>query len=276
MAVPAATLGPHTSTPLTRPDLKLVTWNVNSLKAREDYVRHYLAQKAPDILCIQELKLEDSRVPLALFEEHGYHLAIHGQKQWNGVLIASREPITDVHRGLPDGDEGQSRLISVRTAGLRVINLYCPQGQSADSPKFQYKLGFYAALTRWLAAEVDMAEPVALVGDLNVAPGPDDVWSVEAFENVPTYHPLEHEAWKKMVALGLHDAVQPFVPPRTFTFWDYRGAAFRYDQGMRIDHLLVSEPLRERVTGAFVDRDFRKKIEGLSASDHAPVGIEIR
>jgi exodeoxyribonuclease-3 len=255
--------------------VKLVTWNVNSLKARGDYVRHYLTDKAPDILCIQELKLEDQHVPIALFEEFGYHVAVFGQKQWNGVLIASREPITDVHRGLPAGDEGQSRLISARTAGLRVINLYCPQGQSADSPKFQYKLGFYAALTRWVADEVDLSEPVALVGDLNVAPGPDDVWSVEAFENVPTYHPLEHEAWRELVSLGLHDAVRPFVPPGTFTFWDYRGAAFRFNQGMRIDHLLVSEALKARVTGAFVDREFRKKIGELAASDHAPVGIEI-
>ncbi|MCB9730167.1 MAG: exodeoxyribonuclease III [Deltaproteobacteria bacterium] len=255
--------------------MKLVTWNVNSLKARADYVRRYLAERSPDVLCIQELKLEDDHVPVELFEEHGYHLAIYGQKQWNGVLIASREPITDVHRGLPEGEAGQSRLISARTAGLRLVNLYCPQGQSADSPKFQYKLEFYAALTRWLAAEVDLGEPLAVVGDLNVAPGPDDVWSVEAFENVPTYHPLEHAAWAELVGLGLHDAVAPFVPPRTFTFWDYRGGAFRFDHGMRIDHVLVSEALRPRVTGAFVDRDFRKKIDGLSASDHAPVGVEL-
>lgn len=255
--------------------MRIVTWNVNSLKARHDYVAAYLDAISPDILCIQELKLETDKVPRELFESRGYHLAAHGQKQWNGVAIASRQPITDVIAGF-DGEEGQSRLISARSAGIRLVNLYCPQGQSADSPKFQYKLRFFAALNRWIRERCDPAEPTVLTGDINIAPSADDIWDPELFAGVPSFHPREHEAWAELLAFGLSDVVKPHIQPGTYSFWDYRRARFRFNQGMRIDHHLLTAPLAARVVDAGVNRDWRKVQGGLKASDHAPVWIELQ
>jgi exodeoxyribonuclease-3 len=255
--------------------MKIVTWNVNSLNVRAELVGLYLDAVAPDVLCLQELKLPDDKVPTELFESRGYHVAVHGQKSWNGVLIASKRPLEEVHRGLDPADEGESRLISALTGGIRVVNLYCPQGQSVESPKFEYKLRFYDGLLDWLGGSCDLAGPLVLLGDLNIAPRPEDVWSPEEMEGIPSFHPLEHARWARLVSLGLEDAVVARIKPRTFTFWDYRGAAFRFNQGMRIDHLLVTAPLRDKVTEAWVDRDWRKKRGELKPSDHAPVGIAL-
>ena len=259
--------------------MKLVTWNVNSLNARETLVAHYLDEAQPDVLCLQELKLPDERVPRELFTERGYHVAVHGQLRWNGVLIASKQPLEDVHAGLPEGDEGQSRLIAASTFGLRVVNLYCPQGQSVDSDKFPYKLRFFEALNRWLRETCDPSAPLAVLGDINIAREPEDIYDPEAFAGVPSFHPDEHAAFDALLAFGLQDAVKPFIEPGTYSFWDYRGAAFRYNKGMRIDHVLASAALAERVSGGGVERDWRKKKEvggeKLTASDHAPVFVEI-
>ena len=256
--------------------LEIVTWNVNSLKARAEFVERYLAETQPDILGIQELKLESDKVPRELFEQHGYHLAIHGQKQWNGVLIASKFPIDDVHMGLPHGDDGQSRLIAVRTGGLDVVNLYCPQGQSADSPKFQYKLTFYSALSTWISESYTPSDALVVMGDLNVAPNPDDVYDLEAMSGVPTYHPKEHEAWAALTGWGLSDAVRPYLEPHSYSYWDYRGMAFRFNQGFRIDHILGTKAIIDRTQHGWIDRQQRKKKDGLTPSDHAPVGIRLQ
>jgi exodeoxyribonuclease-3 len=254
--------------------MKICTWNVNSLKARAEYVSAFLDEVAPDVLGIQELKLETDKVPREMFEERGYHLAIHGQKQWNGVLIASKTPIEDVHTGLPMGDMGQSRLVACTTAGLRFVNLYCPQGQAVDSPKFTYKLGFFEQLRAWIAEEYSPSDPLVVMGDINIAPKPHDVWNLEKMQGVPTYHPLEHEQWAGLVDWGLHDVVEPHIEPGTFSFWDYRAMSFRFNQGFRIDHVLMTEPLLGRVQGAWVERDWRKKKGDLKASDHAPVVVD--
>ena len=146
--------------------MKLVTWNVNSLKARAEFVADYLDEAQPDVLCLQELKLEEENVPKEIFEERGYELAIHGQRQWNGVLIASKKPISNIVKGLPDGDEEQSRLIACEIDDLKLVNLYCPQGQTEDSPKFQYKLRFYEALRKWIAENYSPNDNLLVVGDL--------------------------------------------------------------------------------------------------------------
>ncbi|MEL6108083.1 MAG: exodeoxyribonuclease III, partial [Planctomycetota bacterium] len=255
--------------------MRLMTWNVNSLKARAKFVAGYLDETEPDVLCLQELKLEEEHVPTEMFTERGYQLAIHGQKQWNGVLIASKEPIKNVVTGLPDGDEGQSRLIACEIGDLKLVNLYCPQGQSEESDKFQYKLRFYEALNQWVADRYKPSDNLLIVGDLNIAPLKTDVWDVGEFKNVPTYHPLEHEQWKRLIDFGLEDVIEPHIEPGQFTFWDYRGGYFRDNKGMRIDHMLATKSVATWVIGAEIDREARKKRGGDAPSDHAPVTATI-
>ena len=255
--------------------MKIVTWNVNSLKARTEFVGLYLDAEAPDVLCIQELKLDTDAVPVELFESRGYHVAMHAQRQWNGVLIASRQPIVDVHRGLLMGDDGQARLVAGTTGGIRFVNLYCPQGQRVDSPKFPYKLRFYDTLIDWLPDACDLAAPLVVLGDLNIAPTADDIWDPERFRGVPSFHPEEHARWERLVGLGFTDLARPHLPPGTYSFWDYRAGAFHKGQGMRIDHVLGTAPVVPRVQGAWVGRDWRKKQGEFKASDHAPVTVEL-
>lgn len=252
--------------------MKVVTWNVNSLNARADFVQRYLDAERPDVLAMQELKLPDERVPREIFESRGYHLVIHGQKQYNGVAIASLAPITASGQGLPDGDENQSRLCWADIDGVRFINLYCPQGASADSDKFAYKLRFYDALLAWIGRNSTPATVV--LGDLNIAPEPRDIWDPVLMDGVPSFHPEEHVRWRALVGLGFEDVVRDRVPPRTFSFWDYRGVAFRNNDGMRIDHVLMTPTVAARVRGAGIARAWRKKVDGLAASDHAPVWVE--
>ncbi len=264
------------SADLEAPRVKLVTWNVNSIKARADYVSLFLDAEAPDVLAVQELKVDGPNIPLALFEARGYHVAFHAQPRWNGVLIASRlGPIEAVHRGLEGADEGEARLVSGVTGGLRIVNLYCPQGQRVDSPKFPFKLRFFDGLRTWLEQTLD-GSPTVVIGDLNIAPGPDDIWAPERFADVPSYHPEEHARWDRLLALGLSDVVRPHVPPKTYSFWDYRGGAFHREHGMRIDHVLANAAAADRVEGAWVARDWRKKKDGLTPSDHAPVVVQLR
>lgn len=253
--------------------MKLVTWNVNSLNVRGPLVEQFLDEVSPDVLCIQELKLPTERVPQEIFTRRGYHVAVHGQPRWNGVLTASKTPLEDVSAGFP-GEEGQSRMQTVRTNGVQIVNLYCPQGSAADSPKFAYKKRFFDALLTWLEAQ-DPAAPLIITGDINIAPNPDDVWSVEAFDNVPTYHPEEHARWKALLDWGLTDAARPHLPDNAYTFWDYRGGSFWKNKGMRIDHFLVTASVLSGVVSGQVHRSWRKKRGELKASDHAPVELVI-
>ncbi len=264
--------------------MRLVTWNCNSLSARKELVGLYLDEEKPDVLCLQELKLETDKVPRELFESRGYHVAVHGQRSWNGVLIASKFPLRDIEVGLPLADLGEARLIAATLDApgtgsaigpLRVVNLYCPQGQSVESEKFAYKLGFYDGLIAWAERARAAYASLVVCGDLNVAPGDDDVWDTKQFVDTPSFHPLEHQRLARLLALGFHDAVRPHIKPRTFTFWDYRGGAFRFDQGLRIDHVLVSKSLVPHVSEAWVARPWRKKKGELTPSDHAPVGIRL-
>ena len=258
--------------------MKICTWNANSIKARAEVCGLLLDAHQPDLIAIQELKLEASEVPRALFEERGYHLAIHAQKTWNGVLIASKQPITDVIAGVPTIEAEQARVLAVTTLGTRFVNLYCPQGQRTDSPKYAYKLRFYDALVDWLGETIAPSAPDGrwvVLGDLNIAPEPRDIWDPARFRATPSFTPEEHARWAKVIALGLEDVVKERVPPKTYSFWDYRGGAFHKKQGMRIDHILASPPVAGDVAEAFVARDWRKKQAGLTPSDHAPVFVTL-
>jgi exodeoxyribonuclease-3 len=255
--------------------VRIVTWNCNSLNARGQLVSDFLAAEAPDVLVLQELKLETERVPVSRFADLGYHVAVHGQRAWNGVLIASRAPLGDVMTGLPAAEQGQSRVIAATTGGLRFVNVYAPQGQSADSEKFAYKLDFYDALIAWLEGQLTDPTPLVLLGDLNIAPGPGDLWDPVGWAEVPSHHPLERQRFARLQALGLVDLVASRVPPATYTFWDYRGAAFRMNQGLRIDHILGNAAVASRVVSAEVGRAWRKKRGELTPSDHAPVTVTL-
>ncbi len=257
--------------------MKLVTWNVNSLNVRQEYVSGFLDRVQPDVLALQELKLETHKVPRELFESRGYHLAVFGQPQWNGVLIASKGPIEELQRGLevPGAEEIEARLLAVRTLGLTVVDVYCPQGQSVESPKFPYKLAFFDALVAWLSARFSPEEALVLLGDYNVAPAARDLYDPVGLAGVPSFHPEEHQRLEALRRFGLEDVCEPFLPAGTYSFWDYRGGAFRFNQGMRIDHIWVTPPLRDRVKGASVSRDDRKKRGELVPSDHAPVILEL-
>ncbi len=255
--------------------MKIVSWNVNSLNVRQELVGLYLDEVAPDVLCLQELKLPTDRVPRDLFEDRGYHLAVHGQKQWNGVLIASRQPLEDVQLGHPPAEDGQARFMAVTTGGVRLVNLYCPQGQRVDSPKFPYKLAFFDALLAWVKEGHRPEEDLVITGDINIAPKARDIYDPDGFANVPSFHPEEHARLQQLLDWGLVDELEGHLPPQTYTFWDYRRAAFRFNNGMRIDHFLVTDSIHQRVERGWVDRPWRKKRGELKASDHAPVGIEL-
>lgn len=247
--------------------MRICTWNINSAKARAELLAAFLDRVAPTILGLQELKVVDEELPREVFESRGYHVVSQGQRTYNGVALAARMPIREVVRGFP-GDEGQSRLIAARIGGLRVLNLYCPQGSEVDSPKYAYKLRFYDALIDWVAEW----KPDLIMGDLNIAPLPEDVWDPVEMKEQVSFTAEEHARWARLLALGYADLVRGFVGPRAFTFWDYRESCFARDRGMRIDHHLGTSALAARVQGARVLREEREREK---ASDHAPVLLEV-
>ena len=228
----------------------------------------------PDVLCVQELKSPTDKVPTEVFTERGYEVAVFGQKSWNGVMIASKIPMTDVEMGLPDnGHEDQSRAIAATINGIRIVNLYCPQGQSADSEAFAFKKRFLRSIVRLIDSTCSADQSLIVTGDFNIAPHPVDLYDVSVFENVPTHHPEELSRWKRQLDWGLSDLSEGYLSPGTYTFWDYRRGAFQRNMGMRIDHFIGTASMKSKTQRVSVIRDFRKKKDGLTASDHAPVEL---
>lgn len=252
--------------------MKIVSWNVNSLKARAEHVANFLDRVSPTVLCMQELKLEDNKVPTEIFSSRGYFLETHGQRTYNGVAIASKLPMTQVTRSLPEGDEGESRYIHACIDGVTIVNLYCPQGRAVDNPKFQYKLGFYDALQARVEADFSPNQPLVITGDLNIAPQDDDVYDVAKMTGVCSFTDIEKQKFQRLLDWGLVDASKPYLEPKTFTFWDYRMNCYPRDAGYRIDHFLVSAPVLARVQGSHVHRVERGREK---ASDHAPVDLDL-
>ncbi|NNH75551.1 exodeoxyribonuclease III [Nocardia uniformis] len=265
--------------------MRLATWNVNSIRSRVDRVLSWLDRSDVDVLAMQETKCRDDQFPFERFEEAGYEVAHVGHSQWNGVAIASRIGLTDVETGFPhqpgfDKDAGESllsapvveaRAIGATCGGVRVWSLYVPNGRALADPHYTYKLEWLAALrdngTDWLAQ--DPAAQIALVGDWNIAPTDDDVWSPEFFVGKTHVSQPERDAFAAMTAAGYADVMRPIHPgPGIYTYWDYTQLRFPRKEGMRIDFILGSPALAARVTDANVDREERK---GKGASDHAPV-----
>lgn len=266
--------------------MRIATWNVNSLRARRDRVAWWLERARPDVLLLQETKLSDADAPGAWFASLGYELAHHGEGRWNGVAIASRVGLTDVtmNFGEPErvGERRSSdaapleeaRMISATCGGVRVASLYVPNGRSVSSPFYAAKLAWFEHLERWLARTHAPSEPLVLGGDYNVAPEDRDVWDAEACHGGTHVSAPERAAIGRLLAWGLVDAYRARTPAAgRFSWWDYRAGDFHKNFGMRIDYLLVTRPVAERVVFAEIDREARKGKP--TPSDHAPVVIDL-
>jgi len=256
--------------------VKLVTWNVNSIRARFGRVLEWVKQQQPDVLCMQEIKCVDQEFPVDDLRALGYEIALHGQKTYNGVAILARAPLTltDVTRGFDDGgDETQARLIAATVGGVRVVNVYVPNGQAPGTDKYTFKLAWYERLRAYVAAAVGKHERFVVCGDFNVAPAPEDVHDPAVWEGQIHFSIPEREALATIVAAGVEDVLRRMHPSgQFFTWWDYRQLAFPKNKGLRIDHILASPALAARVRSVAIDREARK---GKEPSDHAPVIAEL-
>jgi exodeoxyribonuclease-3 len=254
--------------------MRLATWNVNSVRAREERVLRWLSARQPDVVCLQELKVADDAFPHLPLRALGYHAAVHGQKTYNGVAVLSRTTPAEVERGFGDGgDESQARLVAARVDDIHVVSVYVPNGQEVGSEKWAYKVEWLKRLRVWLDRRFARTDLVALCGDMNVAPEARDVCDPAAWEPSVLFHPEARAALEGVCAWGLVDAFRlHHEAPGLYTWWDYRMLAFPRNQGLRIDHVLLSEPLAARCTAARIDRDERK---GKLPSDHAPVVVEL-
>ncbi len=254
--------------------MKIVSWNVNSLNVRLPHLRQWLAAFAPDVVALQETKLEDARFPDTALAEAGYRSVFAGQKTYNGVAILSREPAQDVQIGIPGFEDEQKRAIAATIGGVRIIDLYVVNGQDVGTEKYAYKLRWLDAVHSWLRLELQRHPDLVVLGDFNIAPEPRDthdpaVWN----DNHILTSTAEREALQRLLALGLHDAFR--LHPQEegqFSWWDYRQGGFRRNHGLRIDLTLVSERLRPRCLAAGIDREPRTWDR---PSDHAPAWVEL-
>ncbi|MGL4602957.1 MAG: exodeoxyribonuclease III [Iodobacter sp.] len=250
--------------------MKIVTWNVNSLKVRLPQVLEWLAAH-PDVtaLCLQETKMDDPVFPRADIEEAGFHVVFAGQRTYNGVAIIAREPLTDVVVNIPGFEDAQVRLIAATMQGVRLVCAYIPNGQSLESDKYQYKLSWLTALTAWLKTEMARYSKLALLGDYNIAPQDADVHDPKKWEGQVLVSAPERDAFQALLDLGLTDSFRLFdQPEKSFSWWDYRGFGFRKNAGMRIDHILLSAELVPLCSECVIDIEPRKNER---PSDHTPV-----
>ncbi len=247
----------------------IATHNVNSLRARLPRVTAWLERVRPDVVCLQETKVTDDLFPREPLEALGYHVAVHGQKTYNGVAILSRWPLEDVVTGIEGLDDPEARSLTATTAGLRVRCLYVPNGKQIPSDKYDYKLRWLDALLAETRARWDPGAPVVLTGDFNITFDDRDLWDPEGQREQVFHSTPERERLRALLDWGLSDAFRLHDQDAgVFTWWDYRAAAFRRGMGLRIDHFLISAPLVTRCSEVAVDRQERK---GDKPSDHAPV-----
>jgi len=254
--------------------MKVATWNVNSIKVRLPQLLAWLAEAQPDVVCLQELKTEAAGYPREALEAAGYASAVNGQKTYNGVAILSRGPLTAIVADLPGFEDVQKRVLAASVGDLRVVCVYCPNGQAVGSEKYEYKLRWFAALRDYLAAELAQHPRLVVAGDFNVAPEDRDVHDPKAWEGQVHVSASERAAWRALLDAGLQDSFRLFEQPeKIFSWWDYRMMGFRRNAGLRIDHVLLSAPLAARCSACVVDKAPRKLER---PSDHAPVVAELR
>jgi exodeoxyribonuclease-3 len=257
--------------------MRVATWNVNGLRARLGFLLHWLRERKPDLVALQELKLAEGELPREELAAAGYRVEALGQKAWNGVAVLSRTPVEVVQRGLPGYESAGARLLTVRTAAGLLTSLYVPNGKTVTHPDFPEKLAWLDGLARHLSERHDPAEPHLLCGDFNLVPGPLDSWNEEGLQGHIFHTDEERSRFRRLCDWGAVDLFRSLDPERVaFSWWDYRGGAFHRGQGLRIDLLLATAPIAARTTSVEIDREYRKKKDGLIASDHAPVFADLR
>ena len=259
--------------------MKIVTWNINGVRARIGNLLHWLAESAPDIVCLQEIKSVDEQFPRAEIEALGYNVETHGQKGFNGVAILSKLPFDEVNRGLPgDDSDEQARFIegvfSTDKGALRVVSLYLPNGNPIDDErKFPYKLSWMARLERWAAERLELEEALVLAGDYNVIAEPIDAKYPENWLGDALFQPQTRQAFRRLLNLGFTEAVRSVTDAGdVYTFWDYQAGAWQKNNGIRIDHLLLSPEAANRFSSADIEKHVRAWEK---PSDHVPVAIEL-
>lgn len=253
--------------------MRIASWNVNSLNVRLPQVLEWCEAARPDVLALQETKLEDAKFPVAALEEAGYRSAFSGQKTYNGVAILARDVLRDVQHGIAGFEDPQRRILAATVGDVRIVDLYVVNGQSVGSEKYAYKLDWLAKVTAFLAEEIRRHPRLVVLGDFNIAPDDRDVHNPVAWHEQILCSTPERDALKRMLDLGLADSFRLFNDEAGhFSWWDYRQAAFRRNLGLRIDLILVSEALRASLNAAAIDRTPRTWER---ASDHTPVTVEI-
>lgn len=260
--------------------MKIASWNINGVRARIDNLAHWLKESAPDIVCLQEIKTLDEGFPRAEIEALGYHVETHGQKGFNGVAILSKLRFDEVSRGLPgdDADE-QARFIegvfSTESGALRVVSLYLPNGNPvSEERKFGYKLAWMARLERWAGERLELEEPLVLAGDYNVIPEPEDAKQPDQWVNDALFQPESRQALRRLSHLGFTDAIRATTDEGgIYTFWDYQAGAWQKNNGIRIDHLLLSPEAANLLAATDVEKHVRAWEK---PSDHVPAVVELR
>ena len=252
--------------------MKIASWNINSLKVRLPHLLDWVASAKPDVVALQEIKQVTDDFPADTFSEHGYHGIASGQRTYNGVATLARSPLTEVLTDLEHFPDPQRRILATTVNGIRVVNVYVPNGQRLASEKYEYKLAWLAAARDYLAAELEQHERLVVLGDFNIAPDDRDVYDPVAWgEDIHTSGP-ERDALREIVKLGLADVFRRFPQPeKTFSWWDYRRGRFRRNAGLRIDLILASPAMAECCTACYIDREPRTWDR---PSDHAPIVAE--
>jgi len=255
--------------------MRIATWNINGLRARLDFMALWLNERQPDVVGLQELKIPTEQFPHEFFDDLGYHCLVHGQKSWNGVAILTRQPADLIQAGLPGEEAWGSRLITAQTSGgLEFTTVYCPNGKSIAHEDYPNKLSWYDSLAaHWQRGDHALR---ILCGDFNIVPNPIDTWRGHDADGDIFHTPQERTRLQKLFDLGMTDLYRHRYPDQqAFSWWDYRGGAFHRKQGLRIDFVLGTGAIKEGVSEVVIDREFRKKHEGLTASDHAPVFVDL-
>jgi exodeoxyribonuclease-3 len=252
--------------------MRIATWNINGMRARFEFLCRWLRDRRPDIVGLQELKMTDDLFPHDELRAEGYKAIAHGQKAWNGVAILARADAVVTQSGLPGAEDQGARLIGAQVDDLEFITIYCPNGKDVTHVDYGRKLAWFDRLSDYLEAKHRPDRPIVLCGDFNICPAPLDSWNEEKLAGSIFHTEQERARFGRLVDWGLIDLFRDHYPEaQEYSWWDYRGGAFHRKQGLRIDFLLGTESIRARLREVRIDRDYRKKLDDLTPSDHAPV-----